>query len=348
MKKIIIIGVIAAIVLGGGGFYVYTTFINPPDEEVMAEEPVYGEYVKPEANDFLLYVDNVQIGEFETFDEAMAEVTKHSYKNAGITYVYQAGYVWDNYPEFQVGTSTNDYKDFDTYIEAMDYARTFPRAFVYYRKNYGTVWSNVSEIPEHYQIADVPMILQNPELPRGCEVTSLAMLLNYYDISVGKILLADEIAKDDTPYTLVDNRVYAGHPNIGFVGSMSDSSQFGYGVYHRPVYDLLSKYMPYSAIDLTGGEFDEILYLIAYGSPVWVLTNATYDVLPIEEFERWSTPYGDVDITYNMHAVLVTGYDNINIYFNDPLGRETFAPREEFIKAWEQMGRQAVASVEIK
>ncbi|RUQ24224.1 hypothetical protein ELQ35_21975 [Peribacillus cavernae] len=43
---------------------------------------------------------------------------------------------------------------------------------------------------------------QYPELPRGCEVTSLAMLLHYYDVKVSKMELADKVKKDPTPSIL--------------------------------------------------------------------------------------------------------------------------------------------------
>lgn len=47
-------------------------------------------------------------------------------------------------------------------------------------------------------LLDVPVLLQFPELPRGCEVTSLAMMLNYAGIQVDKLTLATKVNK--VPY----------------------------------------------------------------------------------------------------------------------------------------------------
>lgn len=64
-------------------------------------------------------------------------------------------------------------------------------------------------------LSNVPLIQQLPELDRGCEVTSLAMMLQYAGVSVDKMKLANEIKKVDFM-----NDGVRGNPNEGFVGNI--------------------------------------------------------------------------------------------------------------------------------
>lgn len=45
---------------------------------------------------------------------------------------------------------------------------------------------------------NVPLIAQRPELPSGCEVTSLAMALKFYGVNVSKTTLANKMPYDST------------------------------------------------------------------------------------------------------------------------------------------------------
>jgi uncharacterized protein YvpB len=196
---------------------------------------------------------------------------------------------------------------------------------------------NVSEdnkIVEEVQL-DVPLLNQMdaPQLYNGCEVTSLAMILNYKGIQVTKNQLAQEIVRVPLQY----NSGVNGNPNTGFVGNMEVGP--GLGVYHEPIFELAQKYL--KAADLTNSSFDQLLEEIANGNPVWVITTSTF--APVSEFETWQTPEGTVDISYKMHSVVITGYDSTNIYINNPYGtKNQKVDRESFIEAWEQMGKQAV------
>ncbi|KAB8131480.1 peptidase C39 [Gracilibacillus oryzae] len=191
---------------------------------------------------------------------------------------------------------------------------------------------------------EAPVIKQFPELPRGCEVTSLTMLLQYHDIDTDKLTLAKELKRDNTPYEKKNGIIYFGDPNTGFVGDMYSFHQPGLGVYHQPLYELAKHYAGENAIDLTGQSFQSMMASVSSGEPVLAITNITYQPLPASSFQIWQTPNGPVKITKKLHAVLVTGYDHNFIYFNDPYdGKQKKAPKQAFIAAWEQMGKQAIS-----
>ncbi|MFC0274856.1 C39 family peptidase [Metabacillus herbersteinensis] len=192
---------------------------------------------------------------------------------------------------------------------------------------------------------DVPLLSQLPELPRGCEVTSLAMLLQYDGVNVGKMELAENVKKDSTPMTVQNGLIHFGNPHNGFVGDMYSYKNPGYGVYHQPIEELAESYIPNEIINLTGNDFGEVINSINNEQPVWIITNTTFKKLPDTQFDTWDTEQGQIKITYREHSVVVTGYNENYIYFNDPLTyqKDRKIQKENFIAAWEQMGKQAIA-----
>jgi uncharacterized protein YvpB len=186
-------------------------------------------------------------------------------------------------------------------------------------------------------ILDVPLLNQMdaPRLYNGCEVTSLAMVLNFNGMKVTKNQLATKITRVPLEYQDGTN----GNPNVGFVGNMEDGP--GLGVYHEPIYSLAKSYMGSRVQDLTKQPFSAVIEKVGQGLPVWVITTTSF--APTSEINTWSTRQGPVDITYKMHSVVITGYDAESIYINDPYGtKNKKVNRENFMKAWEQMGSQAV------
>lgn len=190
---------------------------------------------------------------------------------------------------------------------------------------------------------DAPLIRQLPELPRGCEITSLAMLLGYHGIHIDKMDLAKEVRKNPAKYEEKNGKIYFGNPHNGFVGDMHSFENPGLGVYHEPIAELAAKYAGDRKVrDLTGHDFTHIMKQLNHKRPVWVIINATYKKLPDSEFITWQTEDGPVKVTKREHSVLITGYDEKYVYFNDPLDRTTKAPLGSFKDAWEQMGKQAI------
>lgn len=186
-------------------------------------------------------------------------------------------------------------------------------------------------------LLDVPLFNQmdSPRLYNGCEITSLAMVMNYEGISISKNELANEINIVPLRY---QNGDY-GNPNEGFVGNMQDGP--GLGVYHEPIFKLAQKHFNDRAENLTGKQFGELLKKVADGSPVWVITTAS--LTPAASFKNWDTPDGQVKVSFQMHSVAITGYDENYIFVNDPYGtKNRKVPIDSFISAWELMGSQAV------
>lgn len=185
-----------------------------------------------------------------------------------------------------------------------------------------------------------PHIKQLPELPRGCEVTSLAMMIQQAGVKVGKLKLAKEVRK--VPFK---TNGLNGNPNDGFVGNMYTFSQPGLGVYNGPIQKLAEKYLPNRVVNLTGYDFSYIFKMLDKGVPVWVITNSWFSHLPSSQFMTWKTSSGPLKITYREHSVLVTGYDENYIYINDPLYHRAnrAVSKAGFIAAWNQMGKQAIS-----
>lgn len=193
-------------------------------------------------------------------------------------------------------------------------------------------------------IIDAPLIKQYPELPRGCEVTSLAMLLQFAGENVDKMTLANEVKKDPTPYSVSGGKVYFGNPHDGFVGDMYSLKNPGLGVFHEPIRELAEQYLPGRIIDMTGSDFEKLKIPLSAEQPVWVIINTVYQKISEDLFQTWETPSGAVKVTSKEHSVLVTGYDDQFIYFNDPLTgiKNKTAPIQDFKEAWVQMGSQAI------
>lgn len=188
------------------------------------------------------------------------------------------------------------------------------------------------------KLLDVPLINQfeAPYLKKGCEVTSLAMLLQYHGIMVTKNELANKIPI--VPMEYHDQK--KGNPQIGFVGDMAEGP--GLSVYNGPIFELAKEYVSEKAVNLTNSPFEDLLRKVGRGIPVWVITTGNF--APGAEFQKWDTPQGPLFVTFSVHSVVITGYDQNYIYVNDPFGyKNRKVDRQSFIESWLEMGSQAIA-----
>lgn len=191
---------------------------------------------------------------------------------------------------------------------------------------------------------DVPIIEQLPELINGCEVTSLAMVINYFGGDVDKNTLSQEVKKDKTP--MVKNSsgeiIKWGDPDYGFVGDIEGDDGYGYAIYPKALMPLANKYLNNKAVDLTGETTDTLIKYLSQKKPILVWITSDFSVP--EDFITWTKNGKKIKATFSEHCVVLTGYDDKNFYYNDPLTgvKNTAVDKKTFEEVWGAMGKMAL------
>ncbi|MEH7097606.1 C39 family peptidase [Neobacillus vireti] len=203
----------------------------------------------------------------------------------------------------------------------------------------------VSTIPRKSStLLNVVLIKQNPELRYGCEVTSLAMVLDYAGVKTDKMDLYRRIQKDPDPLikSARGDILRWGNPADGFVGDMT-GRRAGYAVFDQPMVALINQKLPGRAVNLTNQPFDSVLAHVSTGYPVVVWTTGDYR-LP-DRWEGWYHGNHFIKTPLDLHAVVLVGYDTNHVYLNDPLSgrKQVKVDKEQFIRSWKALQSRAVS-----
>lgn len=193
------------------------------------------------------------------------------------------------------------------------------------------------ELPNSCELK-VENIMQKPELPTGCEVTALCIVLNYFGFDIDKERLFDEFMPHTSNADCTFDDKYVGNPR----------ADNGFGC-NAPVVEKTAKnYIEYEDSDiqvknLTGASINELFYQIEQGRPVVVW--ASVGMKDVEFKLRWKTPDGSEAWFATLeHCMVLTGYDIDKdiVYIADPLKGNTSYSLERFASVYKQMGCQAV------
>ena len=157
---------------------------------------------------------------------------------------------------------------------------------------------------------DVPMILQRPELPYGCEIVSVTMMLQHSGAVVDKISLANEM-----PY-------HASDPNKGYVGDPFKGKGKVNAMYPASLAGIIDKYSGGKSYIMTGLGMEKLKSQLKAGYPVAV----------------WMRAQG-----FSLHCVCVTGYDSKYIYINDPWVGQLKLTHKDFLDKWNAQKQRAIS-----
>ena len=133
-------------------------------------------------------------------------------------------------------------------------------------------------------INDALAISQRPELPTGCEMTAVTMMLQYAGINITKEQVANETPRSSNPY-------------YGFVGN--PYSNYGYGLWVAPsgISSVVSRYLGRS-LNMTGCSLNAI-------------QNQLINRHLVVAWQAHMHGFGT-------HAITLTGFNNSGFYYNDP------------------------------
>lgn len=193
-------------------------------------------------------------------------------------------------------------------------------------------------------ILRAPLIKQLPDLPTGCEVTSLAMAINYYGIKIKNTVLADNFL-EKAPYQTADFREK-------FVGDPREVK--AYGCYSGVIVNCAEKFLgtisgrDFETVDLTGCKPDMLYKYVNMGYPVIVW--GTNRMVPTTQGATWTDLASGKKVTWlgNEHCMLLTGYDSKRgyVYLNDPMYGGVSYSMDIFEERFEELENQAVLIVE--
>ncbi len=202
------------------------------------------------------------------------------------------------------------------------------------------------ELEEEHLIENFEVILQNPELPTGCESVALTMLIHYYGIYTDKVLMAESfLPRQEADFTYDENGRKIG-PDMEnyFVGDPQTAEGYICGV--PAILTEADDWLSYvgetlNAVDQTGISWDELYGYVCRDTPVMVWV--TINMEDRRETNGWYTEAGEwMEYARNDHAAVLIGYTADTVIIADPISGLVEYSREQFEKVFESRGRKCV------
>lgn len=201
-------------------------------------------------------------------------------------------------------------------------------------------------LPDEYLINNFEIIYQMPELPTGCEITAMDMMLNYYGYYIDKV----ELATKYMPTILYDERI-----NDDNVADKSDLSNYFIG--DPTTYDGIvagsnaitiaaNNYLEtinteYSAVNISGSNTDTLYEYVSKDTPVAVWVTICMEDRP--ETKTFSFDEGNsIEWSTQDHGAVLIGYTDETVTIADPISGIVEYDREQFEKVFISRGSGAV------
>lgn len=248
------------------------------------------------------------------------------------------------------GCTNNNYEDADNSFKSSSEISK-PTSYDESKKENSVkeVVSEVSErktIPQSHKINNFEIIAQLPELPTGCEITAMTMVLNYYHLNPDKMEMATKYLPTTEYYAHYENgRLIGPDLNNYFLGD--PTSVYGYVCGTGAIITAVNRFLSdtkstYIIKDLTGHDTTELYRYVSEDKPIVVWT--TIEMADRYETEGCYTENGEyVEWSQNDHCSVLIGYTDKTVIIADPILGEVEYSKKQFEKVLASRGNKYVA-----
>lgn len=207
---------------------------------------------------------------------------------------------------------------------------------------------------EEVGLIPVPYVEMTEDFPTGCESSGAVMLLKFCGIDIE---LDGFVENYLTCSALkVKNGKFIGStPNEAFIGNPREKG--GYGCYAPVIVQSMEKVISekgsgggkWEIKNLTGTPIKTLEDYVSEGTPVliWV----TNDMIEPSDGTTWKIKGTKEEFTWKKgeHCLVMTGTDEDNFYFNDPVRGEGISYEKSLVeKRYKQLGSQAIIILSVK
>ncbi len=210
--------------------------------------------------------------------------------------------------------------------------KTTKKAKVNTIKNNNKKYNNGNNSYKNRKHLKVPLIYQKPELPSGCEIVALTMVLRYNNFNVGKTELLKFF--DFGPITTTN-------PNKAFLGNPRRDP--GYCL-EQPVINAGNRYLssvgsPKRVIYKSGLSISQIKEYINSGTPliVWITLQANPPKFLDKTYYSDGHPYHPY---MNSHTVVISGYNDYGIEVTDSMDGNWTIRYDRFQRSYNSRGQK--------
>lgn len=208
-----------------------------------------------------------------------------------------------------------------------------------------SVWNHRSWGRTSIEYQAVELIYQNPELPNGCEITSLSMALTAAGCPADKLTLYQSyLPKADFSY--VGDQRYGPNPEKWYAGNAA-GLKGGWYCFEGPIIQTANSWLDdcgstSSARSIAGLSQNELDRYVQDGIPLVVWVTLDYVQPQYSEFS-WTLEDGTSYYPYsNLHCVVLASAENGQYQIADPLSGFSLVDKDAFWDSFSAMGRRAV------